>query len=177
MRQPIRSNLGCASVMAMAVAFLVLALATTRADATPVSGTQSIVDESAGKFRMSGGLLGKWRITSFHELATHPVYRAKGTERFRGCLNRDHDHSCHGDPKGTLKFRFHYWARLASDGSTELGTCAHPVAGGTGDFANASGFLMMVDTPVSRAPYVKTHYQGVIYVNRHADKLAARRPC
>jgi hypothetical protein len=30
-----------------------------------------------------------------------PVFEGKGRERFRGCLNRDHNQSCHGDPKGS----------------------------------------------------------------------------
>jgi hypothetical protein len=132
---------------------------------------------------MSGGLIGKWKITKFKTLDQGPVFKAKGRERFEGCLNRNHDRSCHGDPKGTLKFKFHYWARFASDGSTQLGTCAHAVVGGRGDFDGATGFLMMVDTPTPRDPFFKTHYQGVIHLNRHqssrkvADRPAAPRPC
>lgn len=44
----------------------------------------------------------------------------------------------------------------------QVGTCAHPVTGGTGDFAGATGFLMMVDTPIKKAPFVKTEYEGII---------------
>jgi hypothetical protein len=34
------------------------------------------------------------------------------------------------------------------------------VVGGTGSFAGATGFLMMVDTPIRRVPGIKTRYEG-----------------
>ena len=46
----------------------------------------------------------------------------------------------------------------------ELGTCAHPFSAGTGGFASATGFLMFVDTPIKKKPFIKTHYEGVINV-------------
>ena len=56
---------------------------------------------------MHGDLVGKWRITSFTPLATEPLFRAKGTERFRGCLDKDHDGNCGaGDPSGKRRLKF-----------------------------------------------------------------------
>ena len=66
------------------------------AGAGSVSGEQTIVDQAAGTYEMSGDLVGDWAITSFTELATTPVYRAEGTEKFKGCLDRDRDGSCRG---------------------------------------------------------------------------------
>ena len=63
-----------------------------------MSGTQTVIDEEAGTFAMHGDLVGVWRITSFKELATTPLFQAKGTERFRGCIDEGHDGSCSGRP-------------------------------------------------------------------------------
>jgi hypothetical protein len=158
-------------------ALVVLSAAVALVVATPVgaksvSGEQTIVDQEAGTYEMTGDLVGDWAITSFTELATTPVYRAEGTEKFKGCLDRDRDGSCRGEPSGKLKFSFDYWAQLADDGSLELGTCAHRVTGGKKDFAKAKGFLMFVDTPTSTAPFVETEYQGVINLKHRRSSNA-----
>jgi hypothetical protein len=161
-RPPVRSrvpgglSIGLAAV-AVAAAMLVLA-APAGAATYHVSGKQIAVDEDAGKYKMRGGLIGPWQITAFDEIATDPIYRAKGKERFSGCLDVARDHSCAGDPSGTLKFRFRYWAEFASDDSLIWGSCWHPVTGGSGDFADAKGVLVMVDTPTDEG--VVTDYTG-----------------
>jgi hypothetical protein len=127
-------------------------------------------------FRMSGGLVGKWEITSFKTVAVKPVFRGKGTESFNGCIDVKGDGSCAGDPSGTMKFSFRYWAQLDQDGKVQLGTCAHPVTGGSGDFANATGFLMMVDTPISKPPFTVTHYQGTITLGPLVSARAGGAP-
>jgi hypothetical protein len=133
----------------------------TPAGATYVSGKQTIVSEKKGTFKMAGGLIGSWAITSFKVQKTKPVFKAKGTESFNGCMDVGHDGSCTGDPSGTMDFTFKYWAKIG-DEKVQLGTCAHPVVGGTGGFSGATGFLMMVDTPIKRKPFIKTHYEGDI---------------
>jgi hypothetical protein len=95
-------------------------------------------------------VIGDWAITSFTEIATSPIYRAKGTEMFSGCLDVKRDGTCKGDPSGTLSFRFSYWALLDEGGGLVWGTCTHPVSGGTGAFAGARGVIAMVDTPTAR---------------------------
>jgi hypothetical protein len=85
---------------------------------------------SAGTYKLSGDLVGDWAINSFTELATTPVYRGEGTEKFNGCLDRDHDGSCRGEPSGKLKFSYEYWGKFADDDSLELQTCSHTVTGG-----------------------------------------------
>lgn len=149
--------------LAGAATLLVVAPASARF----VSGQQTIVDKAAGTYAMTGSLKGDWAITSFEEVATEPVYKAKGTERFNGCVDRDRDGSCRGEPKGKLDFKFRYWARFASDGSVQLGTCAHKITGGSGDFSHTAGFIQMVDTPTADPPYYfQTHYEGWIGLNR-----------
>jgi hypothetical protein len=76
-----------------------------------VSRQQVIDDAAAGRAHMTGGLVGRWTITSFKETAKTPLIRARGRERFTGCIDRARDGSCAGDPTGTLRFRFQYWAQ------------------------------------------------------------------
>ena len=97
---------------------------------------------------------GSWAITSFKVLKKKPVFKAKGTELFNGCMD----------------LQLHLLGKDRSD-KVQLGTCAHPVVGGTGAFAGATGFLMMVDTPIKKKSFLKTHYEGVINV---AGVLSAR---
>lgn len=71
-----------------------------------------------------------------------------------------------------MKFSFRYWGKFDANDAVQLGTCAHPVTGGSGDLAGATGFLMMVDTPIKQAPFVKTEYEGVITLGQPV--IAAR---
>ena len=155
-----------ATVLGTMIGTLLFAHAATAATVSgeqfAVSGKQTVVNESAGTYKMSGGLLGNWKITSFKETASKPVFRGTGTETFNGCIDRKLDGSCNGDPSGSLKFKFRYWGKFGKGDALELGTCAHPVIGGTGDFAGATGFLMMVDTPIEKAPFIETNYEGLI---------------
>jgi hypothetical protein len=150
------------TVVAASLAAAGAAATTVSGEQFSVAGKQVVVNEKAGTSKMSGGLLGNWKITSFTQTAEKPVFRGKGTESFSGCIDRKLDGSCTGDPSGTMKFKFRYWGKFGKGDTLELGTCAHPVTGGSGDFAGGSGFLMMVDTPTKKAPFVETSYEGVI---------------
>jgi hypothetical protein len=159
-------------------AFGLLALAVAApASARPkvISGTQTVVDEEAGIYKMRGSLRGGWSITSFEELGTEPYYHARGTERFEGCFDRLRDRSCKGDPKGTLSFEFEYWALFASADPASLvwGACWHPIVSGTGDFAGAQGVVVMADTPTSRG--VRTKYTGNLTLKRKSGRGAGAR--
>lgn len=105
-----------------------------------------------------------------------PVFKAKGRERFNGCIDSDRDRSCNGEVTGRLFFKFRYWARFGDgDQQLELGTCAHRVTGGTDGFAGATGFLMMVDTPNGSPVGFKTHYEGEINLGLNAKPNQPRR--
>jgi hypothetical protein len=146
-------------VIALIAAATVISLtAVAEAKTYHVSGRQLTVNANKGKYKMRGGLRGRWQITSFKQLSTKPLFRAKGTERFEGCLDRHRDGRCAGDPSGRLQFKFRYWASFASDGSLIWGSCWHPITGGSGGFAGAQGVLTMVDTPTRRG--VTTRYTG-----------------
>jgi hypothetical protein len=116
--------------------------------------------------------VGGWATTSFTEIATFPIYQGKGTELFTGCVDRGRDGSCAHDPSGTLDFSFTYSAQFAADGALVWGTCSHPITGGTGAFAGATGVLAMVDTPTPNG--VVTRYLGHVTLN--AARPARARP-
>jgi hypothetical protein len=158
-------------LLAAAVAALVVA-APASAKTYRVSGKQIAVNENAGKYRMTGGLVGKWKMTSFKTIATAPIYRAKGTEKFDGCLDRRRDGHCAGDPRGTIRFDFLYWGLFGPGDSLVWGSCWHPVTGGTGDFGGARGVLTFVDTPTAKG--VKTAYIGnlTLGASRHSRRAA-----
>jgi hypothetical protein len=161
-----------AGLAAVAVC-LVAGVAT--AGAYSVAGTQTVVDEENGIYAMHGDLVGEWRITAFKELATTPLFQARGRERFEGCRDRGHDGSCDGDPSGTLRLRFRYWALFASDGSLRAGACWHPIVGGTGAFRRARGVIQMLDAPTIDG--VETTYVGTIRKAGRASATAARGGC
>ena len=149
-----------ATAMAIAAAAGLTLPAAAPATTVKVSGTQTVVDEAAGTFKMAGSLVGDWATTSFHVLAKAPLYRARGTERFTGCLDTGRDGSCSGDPAGTVRFAFTYSAKFGPGNPPALvwGACMHPVSGGTGAFAGARGVITMVDTATPTG--VETSYIG-----------------
>jgi hypothetical protein len=146
-----------------------------------VSG-QQIADNAAGtKLHMTGGLVGDWRITSGKPLASKPLIRARGTERFVGCIDVARDGSCTGDPFGSLRLSFQYWAKPGSKPNTVAwGSCYHPILSGTGAFKGATGVLTMVDTPQQDGT-VRTDYIGNVTVGANAGTsrahTAARPDC
>lgn len=178
-----RNNAGPVAIAVAALALLAASPAAAQRT-YQVAGRQVIVNEDAGTYKMRGGLRGDFAVTSFKELATEPLYRAEGTERFRGCLDRRRDRSCAGDPSGTLSFSFLYWGKFGPGDSLVWGSCWHPVVSGTGAFAGAEGVLTMVDSPTESGG-VSTRYVGSITLAGRAVKArhrvrgaaAARRTC
>jgi hypothetical protein len=161
------------ALVASCVAALAVA-APAAANTHRVYGKQVTVDPDAGTFKMKGGLLGSWAITSFNEIATSPYYNAKGTELFKGCIDRRRDRSCKGDPSGTLSFTIEYWALYGSADPASLvwGACFHPIQSGTGAFAGAQGVIQMVDTPTAGG--VVTSYIGNVTLKGQATRRSAR---
>jgi hypothetical protein len=141
-----------------------------------VSGEQIVDNPSGTKSHVTGGLVGQWRLTSFKQTAKKPLIRARGTEKFVGCIDVALDGNCTGDPTGTMKFSFRYWAKAGSGNTIAWGSCWHPVVSGTGDFAGATGVLTMVDTPQADGT-VRTDYIGNITIGGAASAArAAVRP-
>jgi hypothetical protein len=168
-----------ASLTALAAVTTALAAATAGATATPVSvsvsGTETVVDESAGTFAMHGSLVGTWQITKFtprYQSASQFV--ATGEEGFTGCLDSNANGACdRKEPAGSLRFTFMYWASFdPASGGLLHGECVHPVTGGTGSFRKAAGVIFMEDTP--RGAEVITTYTGTIEYQASKSEQAAK---
>ena len=76
-----------------------LAVATAGATTAPItvslSGTQTVVDESAGTYTMQGSLVGDWSNTKFvlRYLSASQIV-GTGTELFVGCVDSDKNGAC-----------------------------------------------------------------------------------
>ena len=95
-------------------------------------------------YTMSGSLVGCWYLdTAEYKNVSRTGVLVTGTEHFVGCL---------GATCGTLSTTFSFTAKY--DGDTEVhGRCYHPITGGTGGFAGASGSLTFKDEPSGCATY------------------------
>jgi hypothetical protein len=147
-----------ALVVALAAAALVLALPASAAQ-TQVSGEQTYV--SGNRSAMSGGLVGDWFTDSIActEVpgAIGVTWPCRGTEHFDGCLNTNGDEDCDlGEPSGQLYFTFTYTGTPVGNGR-----CHHPIVGGSGDFAGATGQLTFKDR-VGPCGTLVTTYKGHI---------------
>jgi hypothetical protein len=126
---------------------------------------------------MVGDLNGTWTTTEFdytYDDQTGSLV-GWGAERFEGCLDRRNDGQCGAsDPSGALTFRFVYWAELdPATGALIAGRCTHPVTGGEGAFAHASGVLHMRDTPQPDGS-VRTTYRGRLVLRQPDAQRAVR---
>ena len=70
-----KANLTRLLLAAIAAALVIAAPASAKTYA--VSGKQIAVNENAGKYRMTGSLVGKWKTTSFKTTATSPIARER----------------------------------------------------------------------------------------------------
>ena len=150
-----------ALVAALGAAALVAAAPAAATTTTSLSGTQTVVNEKKGIYEMHGSLVGTWYNTSFvPRYKSASPFVATGTEKFVGCIDSDRSAACDaGEPSGTLKLTFVYWGDYDPKTQALLrAACVHPIVGGTGSFAKASGVLFMKDTRVGKT--IRTTYHG-----------------
>ena len=153
-----RRSLGRRAVLAVLASLVgsLFAVGSTTASggATITRGIQEAAGSCEdGGYAMTGRLVGCWWIDTFEtrsdESKSH--FHASGTEHFTGCL---------GTTCGTFYTTYTFSAK--TDGpwptSAEIhGRCHHPIIGGTGGFAGASGeisFHDVVDVAPPYYPYV-----------------------
>lgn len=144
-----------------------------------VQGMQKAVGTSPGLYTMQSdtghaGLVGDWAITPKAHLVSPPWYFETGTEQFNGCLDTNGDHSCKGEPAGTISFNYAAWLKfdVTATTFTELaGGCVHPITGGTDDFQRVKGLLTMRDTPLDDGT-IKTSYRGTVTLSAKAGAAA-----
>lgn len=145
-------------LVAFAAAVAVVAVqAAAGAGATVVRGDQllagasSCPDADEGTYKMAGDLVGCWYTDTFEIRNVTPGggFHASGTEHFVGCLNKSGNQTC-----GTFTTTFTFTAKYAVTLEEIHGRCHHPITGGTGGFAGASGELSFKDIPSEgRFPY------------------------
>ncbi len=151
-------TLGMFLGVAMLLASVIPASAASRG-ATIVRGTQLAAGScESGGYAMTGSLVGCWWIDTFESKSdpTKSHYVATGTEHFTGCL---------GPTCGTFFTTYTFSAK--TDGpwptSAEIhGRCHHPVVGGTGGFAGASGEISFHDVVDVSPPYYP--YAGNVHL-------------
>jgi hypothetical protein len=166
----LRIAVATAAVVAMCCVVAASAGAATNQVAgvqTPGTVPQACTDPLAS-FTMTGGLVGCWyednvAITKDQTTTSGiELVHFSGTEHFTGCLDLDGNGTCTGDPTGTLLFTFTFTGQYVpgTDLSLEIrGRCHHPIVGGTGDFAGATGVLNFKDD-TSNPAFVLSPYMG-----------------
>ncbi|MDR7136066.1 hypothetical protein J2X06_003284 [Lysobacter niastensis] len=100
-----------------------------------------------------GGLEGCWyTYVSASKFNPSGTYIEQGTEIFVGCLN--------GTKCGTFETTYTFTAKYVDETFAEElhGRCHHPIVGGTGDFATATGVILFKDDVVN----LKFNYRGHI---------------
>ena len=155
------------AVVATLLAGLAAAVATADSS-TPgpiaLKGHQIAVDEAKGLYTMTGSLVGKWNVDTYIPSfeGKNGQLVASGKETFVGCHDLDGSGACDaGEPAGRLRFWYVYWATFEPKTQALVrGECVHPIAGGTGGFVGAKGFVHMWDRPVGKQ--VVTTYTGSI---------------
>ncbi|HET7487384.1 MAG TPA: hypothetical protein VFJ85_05600 [Acidimicrobiales bacterium] len=144
-----------ARLLAAAAAAAVLALPAAGAGAdtgaVQVRGVQAPATgaECAGGYVMTGTLTGCWYVDTAQIVRgsfTSSGFLATGTEHFDGCIFDDSH--C-----GTFHTTFSFTAKFDADGNEIHGRCHHPVVGGDGVFAGATGQIEMHDEPTGCAVY------------------------
>jgi len=124
-----------------------------------IAGSQSCANAQPDTYRMAGDLVGCWYTVTFNVIQANDNpgghFKASGTEHFVGCLNTNGSATCDpGEPSGTFDTTFVFTAKLAPTGDEIHGRCHHPIVGGTGVFAAASGGISFKDIPSEgRFPY------------------------
>jgi hypothetical protein len=147
------------ALLAIGAIALIALPASASAKTYRVAGEQVITDPDTQTSAMTGGLVGTWRLLSIRPVKSPDAPEvARGAERFAGCIDVGLDGSCAGDPTGTLRFRFIYWALPGAADAIVWGSCWHKIVKGRGGLNGARGVLTMVDTPVGDT--VRTDYIG-----------------
>ena len=110
----------------------------------PISGPSDPPDFYP-PIEMSGGLVGCWYTAEPERSKLNPsgTYQEKGTELFVGCLN--------GSTCGTFETTYTFTAKYTHDTFAQEihGRCHHPIVGGTGGFAGATGVILFKDDVVN----------------------------
>jgi hypothetical protein len=133
-----------------------------------VEGHLLPVEESAGVYRVTGGLVGSYKLRSERVINAWTYFGTQirdieGTELLNGCVDQNQNQTCDaGEPSGDLRLIF---ARVASfDTSTDRlieGVSTHQVSS-SGRFRG--GVLTTRDIPVGNSEEIVSTYEGDLEV-------------
>ena len=140
----LRRGLALAAVMAM---MLVVPAGAAGAIEQNVDGVATFVDECGGQtsiatLSLEGAFEGCLYTDTIKQarFSDDGVYTERGTETIAGCWDSPEGEKC-----GTLSTTYEFIAVFDVDGNQLSGGCTHPIVGGTGDLAGASGILVFAD--------------------------------
>jgi hypothetical protein len=167
---------------ASGLALVLGSLATAPALASPsatrqvhVEGHVLPVAKSPGVYRVTGGLVGTYKIRSERVIHawtywTTQIKDMEGTESITGCVDQNQNERCDaGEPSAQLRLSF---SRVASfDTRTDRlidGSATHWVKGG-GPFTG--GKLTTRDIPVRNSDDILSIYEGDLEVNESGDSV------
>ena len=88
------------------------------------------------------------------------VVTGTGTEEFEGCLDANGDAKLRRRRSRRARLWFSFESSAKYDLATfaeQHGRCHHPITGGTGDFAGATGVFRFKDDPVAGCAYYSGH--------------------
>ena len=148
---------GCAAVVAVVAVQAAAGAGATVVRGDQLAGPNNCPNADPFTYRMAGDLVGCWYTDSGEVRNATPsgVVIVSGTEHFVGCLNTNGNQTCDpGEPTGTFNTTYTFSSKYAASGDEIHGRCHHPIIGGTGGFAGASGELSFTDIPSEgRFPY------------------------
>jgi len=140
-----------------------------------VEGHLLPVAKSPGVYRLTGGLVGTYKIRSERVIHawtywTTQIKDMEGTESITGCVDQNQNERCDaGEPSAQLRLSF---SRVASfDTRTDRlidGSATHWVKGG-GPFTG--GKLTTRDIPVRNSDDILSIYEGDLEVNESGDSV------
>ena len=177
-----RSRIVRIGAAASGLAVVLGSVATTPALASPnatrqvhVEGHLLPVEESPGVYRVTGGLVGIYKIRSERVIHAWTYWTAQirdieGTESITGCIDQNQNESCDaGEPSAQLRLTF---SRVASfDTRTDQlieGGATHWVKG-SGLFSG--GQLTTRDIPISNSDDSLSIYEGDLQVKEPGDSV------
>jgi hypothetical protein len=172
-----RTKVGRIAILAGLAGATLVAAPAPAATTVRLSGTQTIVDEAKGAYRMHGTLVGDWQVTSFiPQVKTGTELVASGKEVFAGCIDANMNGNCDAtEPAGKINFTYLFYGTFDPKTKTEIsGQCLHPVMGGSGAFTKATGVIEMADTLVRKT--LRTTYSGTLTLPERHRKPSASPP-
>ena len=126
------------------------------------------VDGSPGVYRVTGGLVGTYKLRTERVINSWTYWTTKidyveGTESLTGCVDQNQNQSCDAnEPPGELRLKF---SRVASfdtwTGRLIESRSIHRVSG-SGQFSG--GLLTMRDLPVGGSDEIVSTYEGDLQV-------------